>query len=115
MSVCEYPTEFPADAAINIGKAIMSKSFSRANARDAWCLQGYLQGQLFGDGPAPKPVFGEAVAFDDDAIGSLLVQAGVEHEARNVAFGVGEGATDPKALPIKPILKLLAKLLLTLL
>ena len=115
MSACAYPIEFPAEAAVNVGKAIMSRSFSRANAKDAWCLQGYLQGQLFGDGSDTKPVFGGGVAHDDDALGSLLVQAGEESEARTVAFGVGENATDPKALPVAPILKLLAKLLLTLL
>ena len=109
---CQYPTEFPAEAAIRVGKAIMSRSFDAALANDAWCLQGYLQGLAFGGG---SPLVGGSENHDDDALGSLLVQAGVESEARTVAFGVGEDATDPKALPVVPILKLLAKLLLTLL
>ena len=105
---CSYPTEFPAAAAIAVGRAIMSKNLTRANALDAWCLQGYLQGVLLGAGPAPKPVVGQGAVNDPDQLAALLVQAGVDANAHNVGQ---EPRENPEALPVVPILRLILRLL----
>lgn len=70
------PTEFPAEAAAVIGRAIMAKKFTLDLVEPLYDLVGYgLRMLVIGGGG--RPVFGAGLesGLDEDAVGQLLIDA----------------------------------------
>lgn len=118
-----FPTTFPADAATEIGKAILGKQFTTALIEPIYDLAGYALFRIFGSS-APSPtakLYGmrdlvQATRFaapehDDETVGNMLVAAG--HASAHGKFAATYGVEgDPaKALPWKSILSVLFTIL----
>ena len=101
------PTEFPAESAARIGRAILNRSFSLSLLGDLYDVIGFGLRQIVGDS---KPTFGAGAAPEptEDQIGEMLVKAGESKPTFAAGLNaVGDEPTVDGAIPWATVIPLL--------
>lgn len=109
------PTEFPAEAAARIGRAILNRAFTLELLSDAYDVLGYGLRMLIGDG---RPTFGAGLDEDvsEDRAAELLIAAGETADgfASPGRYGDGAAADVGGAIPWATVVPMVLRLILTL-
>ena len=82
-----FPTEFPSEAAMTIGRAVLARRLDLSLLEPAYDLQGYAEYMLVGGAPFPRPTYGaapDAEVDEDEAARRLVAAAESDPEGRNV-------------------------------
>lgn len=106
------PTEFPAESAARIGRAILNRAFSLSLLGDLYDVIGYGLRQLIGD---DKPTFGAAVdgELTHDQMAELLVKAGESKPTFAAGLNAADDGHDVAgAIPWATVVPMLLQLVL---
>ena len=106
------PTEFPAESAARIGRAILNRSFSLSLLGDLYDVIGFGLRQIVGDS---KPTFGAAVdgELTHDQMAELLVKAGESKPTFAAGLNAADDGHDVAgAIPWATVVPMLLQLVL---